>query len=208
MKELLKIYPFNLAQSIFTDETKATEISIKGLSDALLTLTEREQGVLKMRFVFKATLQECGQAYAVSRERIRQIEAKAIRKLRHPARSNMFKAVPIAALIVETSKYHQLLYEHEVLQEAFDWYKANSTDANTTAESVATSMPQTALLEELELSVRSYNCLRRAGKRTIQDIIKMSSPDLLKVRNLGRKSAQEIISVLAMHGFLIKHEEE
>jgi RNA polymerase primary sigma factor len=62
----------------------------------LATLTPREEKVLRMRFGIgeKAdhTLEEVGQDFAVTRERIRQIEAKALRKLRHPTRSRKLKS--------------------------------------------------------------------------------------------------------------------
>ena len=61
----------------------------------LATLAPREEQVLKMRFGIGAkanhTLEEVGQDFDVTRERIRQIEAKALRKLRHPSRSRMLK---------------------------------------------------------------------------------------------------------------------
>ena len=63
----------------------------------LKTLTPREEKVIKMRFGLENsgsehTLEEVGQHFAVTRERIRQIEAKALRKLRHPSRSRKLKA--------------------------------------------------------------------------------------------------------------------
>ena len=65
------------------------------LEDVLSTLTEREQKVLKLRFGLEdgraRTLEEVGKEYKVTRERIRQIEAKALRKLRHPSRSRKLK---------------------------------------------------------------------------------------------------------------------
>ena len=61
----------------------------------LLTLTEREQKVLRLRFGLDdgrpRTLEEVGRQFNVTRERIRQIEAKALRKLRHPSRSKKLK---------------------------------------------------------------------------------------------------------------------
>ena len=64
--------------------------------DVLRTLTPREEKVIKMRFGVgdgsEHTLEEVGQNFAVTRERIRQIEAKALRKLRHPSRSRKLKA--------------------------------------------------------------------------------------------------------------------
>jgi RNA polymerase primary sigma factor len=71
--------------------------NLKEQTDALLkTLTPREERVIKMRFGLQDgnehTLEEVGQMFAVTRERIRQIEAKALRKLRHPSRSRKLKA--------------------------------------------------------------------------------------------------------------------
>ena len=51
-------------------------------------------------------------------------------------------------------------------------------------------------IEELDLSVRSYNCLKRAGINTVQDLTTRSESDMMKVRNLGRKSLEEVISKL------------
>ncbi len=74
-----------------------TEIGMlkEELSGVLLTLTEREEKVLRLRFGLDdgqcRTLEEVGQIFNVTRERIRQIEAKALRKLRHPSRSRKLK---------------------------------------------------------------------------------------------------------------------
>jgi RNA polymerase primary sigma factor len=65
------------------------------LEDVLDTLTQREERVLRLRFGLEdgraRTLEEVGQVFGVTRERIRQIEAKALRKLRHPSRSKKLK---------------------------------------------------------------------------------------------------------------------
>ena len=47
-------------------------------------------------------------------------------------------------------------------------------------------------IEELDLSVRSYNCLKRAGINTVQELTNKSEPEMIKVRNLGRKSLEEV----------------
>ncbi len=63
-------------------------------------------------------------------------------------------------------------------------------------------------IEEMDLSVRSYNCLKRAGLNTIQDLLKKSKSDRFKVRNLGAKSVEEVINKLESYGFTLRKDEE
>ena len=63
-------------------------------------------------------------------------------------------------------------------------------------------------IEELDLSVRSFNCLKRAGINTVGDLINKSEDEMMKVRNLGRKSLEEVINKLASLGFTLSNEEE
>jgi len=63
-------------------------------------------------------------------------------------------------------------------------------------------------IDELDLSVRSFNCLKRAGINTVEDLIGKSEEDMMKVRNLGHKSLEEVIAKLASFGFTLKKEEE
>ena len=63
-------------------------------------------------------------------------------------------------------------------------------------------------IEELDLSVRSYNCLKRAGINTVQDLTTRSENDMVKVRNLGRKSLEEVIAKLDSMGLALANDEE
>lgn len=63
-------------------------------------------------------------------------------------------------------------------------------------------------IEELDLSVRSYNCLKRAGINTVEDLINRSEEDMMKVRNLGRKSLEEVIQKLEALGLSLAPNEE
>ena len=63
-------------------------------------------------------------------------------------------------------------------------------------------------IEEMDLSVRSFNCLKRAGLNTIQDLLKKSRSDMFKVRNLGAKSVEEVIQKLESYGFQLRKDEE
>ncbi len=77
------------------EEYTTIEMLKEALSEVLLTLTDREEQVLRLRFGLidgrSRTLEEVGQIFNVTRERIRQIEAKALRKLKHPSRSRTLK---------------------------------------------------------------------------------------------------------------------
>ena len=63
-------------------------------------------------------------------------------------------------------------------------------------------------IEELDFSVRSFNCLKRAGINTVEDLARKSADDMMKVRNLGRKSLEEVIKKLQDLGLEFKFEEE
>ena len=82
-------------RTVSPEEYATEELLKEELADVLLTLTDREEKVLRLRFGLDdgqcRTLEEVGQIFGVTRERIRQIEAKALRKLRHPSRSRKLK---------------------------------------------------------------------------------------------------------------------
>ena len=63
-------------------------------------------------------------------------------------------------------------------------------------------------IEEMDLSVRSYNCLKRANINTVDDLIKKSKSDMLKVRNLGLKSIDEVVQKLESYGLSLRTDED
>ena len=63
-------------------------------------------------------------------------------------------------------------------------------------------------IEELELSVRSYNCLKRAGINTVEELTQKTEEDMMKVRNLGKKSLEEVQNKLAELGLSLKPSED
>ena len=63
-------------------------------------------------------------------------------------------------------------------------------------------------IDELELSVRSYNCLKRAGINTVEELTNKTSEDMMKVRNLGRKSLEEVLAKLKELGLSLKSGDE
>lgn len=63
-------------------------------------------------------------------------------------------------------------------------------------------------IDDMDLSVRSYNCLKRAGIQTVEDLTSKTEDDMLKVRNLGRKSLDEVIAKLESYGLSLKNKDE
>ena len=63
-------------------------------------------------------------------------------------------------------------------------------------------------IEELDLSVRSFNCLKRAGINTVEDLISKTEEEMMKVRNLGRKSLDEVVAKLASLGYDLRRDDD
>ena len=63
-------------------------------------------------------------------------------------------------------------------------------------------------IEELDLSVRAFNCLKRANINTVEDLVSKTQDEMIKVRNLGRKSLEEVIQKLAMMGLSLASDDD
>ncbi len=63
-------------------------------------------------------------------------------------------------------------------------------------------------IEELDLSVRSYNCLKRAGINTVEELTQRTEEDMMKVRNLGKKSLEEVQQKLEALGLSLRTSED
>lgn len=172
-------YPDNLLYDLFDrDWEYPRPADFDGsLEYVLHTLTERERRILGFRYKDSLTFEEIGKRECVTRERIRQICAKALRKLRHPDRLNFLKYGVRGVIRRKTESARAVALA--------SLPKPDITDMT---------------LEELELSVRSYNCLKRAGMNTLRDVAEMTFDELCHARNLGKKSVDEICAVLTKYG--------
>ncbi len=176
-------------------------------------LSERERTVMEMRYRDHMTLEEVGRAFNVTRERIRQIEEKAFRKLRHPARIRQYACVPYREYQREVRKREEAERRCAEAEQRLDWflqhgdYKVNFTytvSADNADDAIAKLKTP---IEDLDLSVRSFNCLRRAGVNTVGDILRIETEDdMYAIRNLGRKSVEEIIGKVHALGLKMKWE--
>jgi DNA-directed RNA polymerase subunit alpha len=85
-----------------------------------------------------------------------------------------------------------------------DGQARDSAEVGESLEAHTRDMP----IEELDLSVRSYNCLKRAGINTVSELVQKTDEDMMKVRNLGKKSLEEVKQKLAALGLSLREAEE
>ncbi len=100
----------------------------------------------------------------------------------------------------------KILIDHlELFKEMSDLDETDSLIKESTHEPVARGMVM--VIEDLDLSVRSYNCLKRAGIQTVEELIQKTEEELMKVRNLGKKSLKEVKDKVAELGLSFKSAE-
>jgi DNA-binding CsgD family transcriptional regulator len=195
-KNLRNEFPFNLAYDVFCEEVY--KIYLPNVLSVLATLTPREHDVLVDRYINKLTYEQIAKSYGITRERIRQIVAKTLRKLRHPTRANALVSVSKTDFLDLQKKYEQLRREYALLNTALATY--TEKEELTTEDLITLNTP----IINLDFSVRTFNCLARAGTKTLGDISKMTLEELQKVRNLGRKCCEEVIYTLKKYGLELR----
>lgn len=178
---------------------KLTELIIMAADKAMSELTEHEEKIVRYYYglntdTYAHTLDETGTEFGVTRERIRQIIAKASRKLRHPARFQYIKFAmssnDIFQLLFDAcAKIKALEARCDVLQERVKILTEGNDDA-------ANELIYGMSIEELNLNIRAYNCLLRAGIYTVGDLIGINSEELINVHKLGKKSYIEIAEIM------------
>ena len=214
-------YPYNLLEDIYGERYEAIldEDLKAGLDYAISTLTERQQAMLKEYYENEKTYDEIAKEVGITRERIRQVIVKALRMLRHPSRMHYIKyGYKIAS--GELSRQVEERYSEEIkrLEAVYSdkvselRQKISELDDNSKRLEYKESVDFMRSLElpitDLDLSVRSYNCLVRAGIETLYELCNYTYNDLIAVRNLGRKSTEEVIAKMKEYGLKLKNHEE
>lgn len=187
MNELIGIYPFNLLNAILDD---CYDVNLRVFLNLLSEkISVREKEVLECRFKHLMTLEETGKRFGVTRERIRQVESKGIRKLRRELTKNdgSVSLEEFKQLNLRFGRLLTILKKQQIIGSALEFDD----------ELIFKEMS----IEYLGLNVRSYNCLKRAGINTIDDLLAIDKEQLKQVRNLGRYSYNEIIERLNDFGY-------
>lgn len=167
---------------------------------------DRERLVIQRYYLDEEpkTLSLIGYEIGVSSNRVAQIRKKALRKMGNPVNS---KILTYGINVCEKAEaLRKELAEKYITEEIAEEKKL--AEAADHARQVHGTHFLDMSIDELILSVRAYNCLRRAGIDTIGDLLNKTELDLHKVRNLGAKSIEEIKTRLAEKGLRMKTEEE
>lgn len=214
---LENIFPWNLAIDVYQARDQGLGkrmealafVYAPGLMEAMDTLAHREQQILRMRYQEGKTYEQIGKEYSVTRERVRQIEAMALRKLRHPARMELYRPVTVEQYNELRRDYWELKARYErVKADAVEEALRNMCDSESQIMEIRQENAEQRLatpLGELELSVRSYNCLLRAGFKTVGDLVGVQLEEFMRVRNLGRRSLEEILDRLSAFGIVPRY---
>ena len=218
-------YPMNLIYCIFGEHRQVAindEKSIKEVESnidyILCNLMEaREANVLRMRFKGRLSLDEVAKILDITRERARQIEARALRKMRHPIRTKaIFAPYRLSQEIKERTEVLDQKNKElaGLITQCLDQIDTLSKALDSVGIKVTTEKPNTYIttlarnINEFEFSVRAYNCMKRAGINTIGDLTEKTEEEMRQVRNLGHRGLEEIKDKLISLGLRFMTDEE
>lgn len=198
--EITSMYPYNLIMDICDSTDKDGEpraFSIELFNEVLLDLTERESLCIKEYYKEHLTLDEIGKRHMITRERVRQILAKAERKLKHPARVKRMQAVSLYDYLDLLYENKKLKAENETLRLACPYPELKDEPTEKTAYDLKVD-------EVLNLSMRTSNCLKRAGIFTIGDLTEKTETEMMRIRNFGKRSLTELKLKMGDKGYGFK----
>ena len=200
LKELQKIkdkldildYPENLLQVLGIEYN---EHILKRLEHVFNDIPLRESTVVQKAYKEQLTLEQIGKEFNITRERVRQILTKALRRIKF--RSKYLELGDLAYPETKVKEDYKLYIAQ--MQNQWTYDSAVQYINNNTPEQPTPLYPEDII--DLEFSVRTYNCLRRSRVFTVEELLSKSEEDLMKIRNLGRKSLKEIKNKLEELGF-------
>jgi len=173
----------------------------KGVSVALTMLHPIEEDILLLRYRDGKTLDEIGEMYDYTGERVRQIIVKGIRKLRHPARRILLNVGLDAYIEKLVAQRVNNIVEAKVADAYQRGYEAGKGNQTQTSDNHFTDKKQ-LLIADLNMSPRTFNTLHRAEVLYVSDLLKYNSvEDILKIRLMGKRSMTEIAILLNELGF-------
>ena len=221
-----------LAYAFLGKESESSIIAYsgKGLNEMLETLTDLERRILTDRYGLEdgtsKSLDEVGKERNVTKERIRQVEVKGLRKLRNRMRSKkifidldeeaMDEIYNSNAIFTPDEEYKDIPcnldfegVKHGLEKRAKERKKIENRKKQEEWAKLSEKEKQGFIdIEKLDLSVRAYTCLKRAGINNVGDIQKMTKEELQRIRNLGLKTSEEVLTKLESLGIHMREDGE
>ncbi len=208
-------WPENLVKAIFVEdsfEECRVALDWRGTLEYLLisTLTDREEQVLRCRYQEGLTYHQIGEVVGVGSERIRLILNKTIRKFRHPSRVKYLRRGMIDCYKTDCDSCRELNYNRGY-REGFRNGQINGNAAVSSnpyqdQEDLSSLPMETAPIDYLDLNVRTYNGLKRANINTIGVLISKSRSELFQLRNIGKRSLDDLEKRLQVHQLALREE--
>ena len=209
-------YPYNLIlrSRVAGTASEVLQFNLKKFLAVVEGLKETYKKIIELRYIRKLTLESCGKHLKVTKTTVQQREKEMLRAIR--ARhweyfneensleilEDRYKKV-VALSLNQKREINQLKDKNSYLTNE---YVKMCSQNEKKRDSINVSTVDTALtkLTEIGLSNKACKVLRNANKRYVSDVVGMTRSGLLRLRNLGVKTADEIIECLASYGFTIK----
>ena len=198
----LKEYPYNLIDALDLEPVDVIENFESRLNRIFLEyMTSRDQFVLMQIYSCQRTFEEVARFMDISSSRVQQIHAKALRRLHY------HKKYLLTGIYSEPEHMARKKFEEYILSMRDSWTYESALDYIKNHKKTYCPIKEDNI-DDLELSIRSSNCLKRAGITSVQQLTEKTVEDMMKVRNLGKKSLKEIRNKLQSLGLDFKDYEE
>jgi len=186
-----KVWPANVYYGVFGEECGVVPDDAEAAIEHVLFIRRsRDREIFFARYKDCRSCASIGRDYGITSNRVDQIVKKALRVMRHPTRIKCLR---------DLSGHSERVKSLEATSREIENHRS-AVDTNSTVD---TETIFSTLIEELNLTVRSYNCLMRAGVGTLGDVAQKSMTELKGIRNLGRRSLEEIVSVCKRYGVVL-----
>lgn len=198
----LKEYPYNLIDALDLEVCDVIETFELRVNRVMLEyMTPRDQYILMQVYTCQRTFEEIAKYMGISAQRVSQIHAKTLRKLYY------HKKYLLTGIYSEPEHMAKKKFEEYILSMRDSWTYESALDY---IKNHTRSYPPIIedSIDDLELSIRSSNCLKRAGITSVQQLTEKTVEDMMKIRNLGKKSLKEIRTKLQSLGWDFKDYEE
>lgn len=209
-------FPYNLFSYItetrtdFSVPAEVTQDIMEGIYFAFLTLDRDSQVIMSLRFEMHQTLNEISHIFSVSSTQIENKIKNALTFLFQSKNIRFIEKGLHTYINEQIADRARILTDNAVTHAYQKGYESGYNDAKEGTPSSSTEKSDILCMpvEKLNLSIRSYNCIKRAGIDTVADVISRSEEEMISVRNLGRASLNEIIEKLSDLGLSLRSEKE